>query len=226
MRIGRRGTLSWQGVMKPLARGDAEFEEYLAEVPFDGAGADEQFRSDLRVGASGAGQSGDVLLLRGQILVGVDLPLPDLLAGGPQLSACALGERVGPDHDEKLVGGAKRVACVAPPVLATKPLPEEQVGAGEFGPQRRTAEPLHRVRVVVLRLLALAEECLRARLDPCGPIGPSTAVMADSSRSASAPRPGSPPRAAASISSWSADAETNGVCSSWAACSAAGKASR
>jgi hypothetical protein len=33
-------------------------------VPFDGAGADEQFRGDLAVGASVSGQPDDVLLLR------------------------------------------------------------------------------------------------------------------------------------------------------------------
>ena len=50
-----------------LAGGDAELGEHLAEVPFDGAGAEEQFRGDLGVGASVSGQPGDVLLLRGEL---------------------------------------------------------------------------------------------------------------------------------------------------------------
>jgi hypothetical protein len=75
--------------------GDAQFGEHLAEVPFNGAGADEQFRADLGVGASVSGQPDDVLLLRGELVVGVDLAFADLLAGGEQFPACALSEGVG-----------------------------------------------------------------------------------------------------------------------------------
>src|SRR4051794_25196695 len=82
VRTRRRGTLARQGVRKPLARCDSEFHEYLAEVPFDGAGADEQLSSDLGVGASDPGEPRDVLLLRGQVVVVVDVPLADLLTGG------------------------------------------------------------------------------------------------------------------------------------------------
>jgi hypothetical protein len=51
---------------------------------FDGAGAEEEFRGDLGVGTSVPGQPDDVLLLRGELAVGVDLALADLLAGGKQ----------------------------------------------------------------------------------------------------------------------------------------------
>ena len=75
-------------------------------MPFHGAGADEQFRGDLGVGASVSGQPGDVLLLRGELGVGVDLPLADRAAGGEQLPTCALGEGLSANHGEHVVGGA------------------------------------------------------------------------------------------------------------------------
>ncbi len=53
---------------------------------FDGAGAEEEFRGNLGVGASVTGQPDDVLLLRGELAVGADLALADLLAGGKQFA--------------------------------------------------------------------------------------------------------------------------------------------
>src|SRR3954454_6668257 len=176
--------------MKPSAGADGEFDEYLAEVPFDGAGADEQFRSDFGVGTSVTGQSGDVLLLRGQIVDGVDVAFTDLFAGGDQLSPCALAEGIGADRREQVVGAAQLVAGVHSSVLTAKPLAVEQVGAGELGPQWRTAEPLHRVRVVVLGLVASAEERLRARLVPCGPTGPADGCHARQPSQSIGPPPG------------------------------------
>ena len=50
-----------------LAAGaDAELGEDLAQVPFDGARAEEQLGADLRVGPAVPGQPGDVGLLRGE----------------------------------------------------------------------------------------------------------------------------------------------------------------
>jgi len=59
-----------------------------------------------------------VLLLRGELGVGVDLAFAYLLAGGEQLPARALGEGVGADSGKQLVGGVQVVAGVEPPVLA------------------------------------------------------------------------------------------------------------
>jgi hypothetical protein len=179
MRHGRRVTLSWQSVVKPFARGDAEFDEDLPEVPFDGASADEQFRSDLRVGLSGAGQFRDVLFLRGQVVVAVDVPLADLLAGGGEFSACALGERVGADHDELLVGGAQLVACIDASVPATEPLSVEQMGAGEIGPQRCAAEPLDRLGVGVLGITTVADQRRGAGLYARGPVAVESSRCGD-----------------------------------------------
>src|SRR6266516_6336147 len=94
--------ISWgEGVVEVPAGGDAQFGEHLAEVPLNGAGADEQFRADLGVGASVAGQPDDVLLLRGELAVRVDLAFADLLAGGEQFAARAFGEGAGADRVEQ-----------------------------------------------------------------------------------------------------------------------------
>src|SRR6266516_474021 len=131
--------ISWgEGVVEVPAGGDAQFGEHLAEVPFNGAGADEQFRADLAVA--------------------------DLLAGGEQFPASALGEGVGADHGEQVVSGAQLAARVEPPVLATEPLAVEQVGPGKLGPQRCAAKQLDRLGVAALRIVAFAEQRSTARL--------------------------------------------------------------
>jgi hypothetical protein len=86
-----------------------------------------------------------VLLLRGELAVGVDLAFADLLAGGEQFPARTLGEGVGADRGEQVVGGVQLVAGVEPPLLATEPLAVEQVGPGKLGPQRCAAQPLDRL---------------------------------------------------------------------------------
>ena len=60
----------------------------------------------------------------------VDLPLAELLVGGQQLPACTLGECLGAHRGEQVVRGAKLVARVNSPVLATKPFAAKQVGQG------------------------------------------------------------------------------------------------
>jgi hypothetical protein len=80
-----------------------------------------------------------VLLLRSELAVGVDLAFTDLLASGQQFAARALGEGVGADYGEQVVGGVQLVAGVEPPVLATEPLAVQQVGPGTLGPQRCAA---------------------------------------------------------------------------------------
>ena len=156
--------------MEAHAGGDAQFGEDLAKVPFDGSGADEQFRGDLRVGASVSGQPGDVLLLRGEFGVGGHLPLADRLASGEQFPAGSLGEGLSANHGEQVVGGAQLVAGVTPPELAAKPLAVEQVGTGELGPQPGAAEPLDRLGVVMLGIAAFAEQRSRACLQALRPV--------------------------------------------------------
>src|SRR6185295_7800030 len=96
-------TPSGQGVLETLPRRDPQLDEHLPQMPFDGTGGDEQFRSYLRIGVTVSSQPGDVLLLRGELMVGINSPLAHLLACGEQLSACPLGEPVSTHGCEHLV---------------------------------------------------------------------------------------------------------------------------
>ena len=60
-----------------FAGGDAELGEDVAEVPLDGAGADEQLRGDLLVGAAVSGQFRDLGFLGGEVGASVDRTLAD-----------------------------------------------------------------------------------------------------------------------------------------------------
>jgi hypothetical protein len=67
------------------ARADPELHEHLAQVPFDGAAAEEEARADLRVRQPITGEPRDLALLRSQIVARLGLALADCLAGGRQL---------------------------------------------------------------------------------------------------------------------------------------------
>jgi hypothetical protein len=75
-----------------------------------------------------------VLLLRGELAVGVDVAFADLLPGGEELAARALGEGFGADRVEQVVGGVQLVAGVEPAVLPAEPLTVEQAGPGQSEP--------------------------------------------------------------------------------------------
>src|SRR5438270_11816311 len=102
----RLGT-SRQGFSEFFAGADVEFREHLAQVVLDGARAEEQPRADLWVRLPIGGQAGDLRFLGRQAVAGVGRALARGLAGGEQLTAGALGEGVGPDAREQLVGGAQ-----------------------------------------------------------------------------------------------------------------------
>jgi hypothetical protein len=63
IRLGVLPKLRQRGVQF-VAGPDAELGIYLAQVPFDRAGGQEQLGADLRVRQAVAGQPGDLLLLR------------------------------------------------------------------------------------------------------------------------------------------------------------------
>ena len=102
------------------------------------------------------------------------------------------------------MGDPQLLASVGTAVLAAQPLAVEQVRAGEFGPQRSTAEPVDRLAVEALGGLALAQQRARARLDSQPEPGLPAWVMLASRISASAASWVFPLRTAASISSGSA----------------------
>ena len=77
-----------------LARADPELSEHLAQVPLHRARTEEQLGPDLRVRLPAGSQARDLHLLRSQLVERLDGALTDCLAGGQQLAAGALGERL------------------------------------------------------------------------------------------------------------------------------------
>ena len=136
-------------------------------------GGQEQLGADLRVGPSVHREPGDGRFLRGEAGARLDRVPADRLAGRRQLAPGAFGERLGADRGEHLVGGPQLLASVGAPVLAAQPLAVEQVRAGQFGPERSTAEPVDRLAVEALGGPALAQQRARARLDPQPELGPA-----------------------------------------------------
>src|SRR6516225_8564408 len=122
---GERAVLGQRRSELP-ARGNAELGEHVAQVPLDRARADEQLGADLRVRQAVAGEPGNLLLLRGELLDRAGAALARLLTRRQQLAAGAFGERLHPDRGEQVIGGAQLLARVQAPALAAQPLPVQQ----------------------------------------------------------------------------------------------------
>src|SRR5581483_10631176 len=105
-------------------------------------------------------ESSDLVLLRREICAGLVRPFPDPLAGGHELTACTGGECLHPDRAEQVVRGPELLARLDASALAAQPLAEEQVRAGELGPERSSAEPADRLGVEQLGRVAVT--CQRA----------------------------------------------------------------
>ena len=103
--------------------------------------------ADLGVRMTLRSEAGDLRLLRGEHVARLDRALAYRLAGGRQLATSALGERLGPDVAEHLVGDTKLLARVEPAVLATQPLAVHEVGAGEMNNDAAARQPLDRLAV-------------------------------------------------------------------------------
>src|SRR5947208_11443677 len=87
-RLGRPdgGRVAGQDAVELAARADVELGEDLAQVVLDRARTDEQPGADLGVRESVAGEPGDLGLLGGQLVPGLDGALADSLAGGQELA--------------------------------------------------------------------------------------------------------------------------------------------
>ena len=101
-------TVSGDGVGKRASQlpagADAELVEHVAQVPLNGARAEEQPGADLRIRQTIAGEARDLPLLCGQIIA--ESPPPGLRTLSPvasKLTACAFGERLHADRREHLV---------------------------------------------------------------------------------------------------------------------------
>src|SRR3954447_5687327 len=135
---------------------DAELAEHVAQMPLDGPRAEEEPRPDLRVRQPIGGKHRDLPLLRGQVVASLDGAPPHLLAGGLELLAGTLGEGLHANRGQHLVGRAQLVARVDPAVLATQPLPVEQMRAGELRTKRGPCQSLDGLAIQALGALTLA----------------------------------------------------------------------
>src|SRR5437763_15593079 len=103
-------------------RRDAKLRVHLAEVPLHRAGADEQLGTDLGVGVTLGGKSGDLGFLGRDFVAGVDGALAHRLAGGGEFAGRPLSEALDTHGGERLVCQSQVVASIDPPALATPPL--------------------------------------------------------------------------------------------------------
>src|SRR5258705_9371808 len=147
-----------QRLQELAARGDAELAEDVAQVPFDRPRGQEQLGADLPVGQARPGQPGDLGLLRGELVVRGDGALADGLAGGPQLAAGPVGERLHADLGGHLVRGAQLRPRVGPPALAAQPLAVDQVRAGKLKTNAGAAQLADRLAIPGLGVPAVAEQ--------------------------------------------------------------------
>ena len=158
--LGRHGR-SFQAGQRPAefpARGDAQLDEHLTQVPLDRPRADEQLGTDFRIGIAGPGEPGDLGLLGSELVGRLEAALAHVLAGRQQLAAGSLGEPFDPHRGQPLAGGPQRLARFRAAVLAAQPFAVQQVRAGQFHPDAGAAESLYRLAVQVLGGLAAAEQ--------------------------------------------------------------------
>jgi len=141
-----------------FAGGDAELGEDVAKVPLDGARANEQLGGDLLVCLPVPGQPGDLGLLADEVGEGLDGALAHGFPGGRKLAAGALGEAVGADAAEHLIGRTQGVARILTPVLAAQPFAVKEVGAGQVHGDTTAAEPADRLPVQSIGGLAVAQQ--------------------------------------------------------------------
>ncbi len=137
----------------------------------DRARTEEQPGADLQVRQAVAGQPRDLALLGGQLAGGLYGAFAGGLAGGRQLTAGPLGERLHAHRVHQVAGGAQLLARVRAAALAAQPLPVEQVGAGELGADAGTAQPDDRLAVQALGVAARAQQGADPGFDPQRPFG-------------------------------------------------------
>ena len=107
----------------------SSFPEDLVEVILDGRGGDEEPGGDLRVRRAPGGETGDLCLLRRQVVVGLLRPFTGAFAGGEEFGTRPLREGGGAHGGEQVVRDPQPVAGVPASVPSgAQPLAVEQVG--------------------------------------------------------------------------------------------------
>src|SRR5262249_7633163 len=124
-RIARR-----QRAAQTPARVDSELREHLVQMPLDGAGAQIELFSDLRICTPVTREPCDVFLLRGEIIASLIAALADPLARREKLVSRAIGEPLRAHRGECFVRLAELLARVGPALLAPQPLAVAESGPG------------------------------------------------------------------------------------------------
>src|SRR4051812_1319741 len=153
-----------QRATEALAGADPELRVNLPQVPLHGAVADEQLRTNFRVGVTLAGKSRDQCFLGRELITGVVSALAHLLAGSQQLASRAICESIRAHRGENVICLAELLAGVDPPVLTTEPLAIAQPGTSEVRRHPRLPKRLDRLAVQMLGRFTILEERARARL--------------------------------------------------------------
>ena len=107
---------------------NADLPEDVAEMPFDGARAQEQAPADLSIGKTLFDEVRDLLLLSSELQrSSIEIPARSSPRGRRELAPCALGEGPDPHLVQRLVRDFKLLARIASSVSATQPLTIEKV---------------------------------------------------------------------------------------------------
>src|SRR3954453_11648723 len=156
--------------MKLPAGAHVEFGEDLAQMPLDGARADEELLPDLGIRTAISRESRDVDFLGRQFVKRVGSPLAHRFTSRCELMARPLGEGVDPHVDEHLMRGSKMCARVNPAILPPQPFAVQQVCARKFRTDLRSRQPIDPFAVALLGGGAPTYERLRPGLDPERPV--------------------------------------------------------
>src|SRR5262249_10202004 len=134
----------------------AELAEDLAQVIVDRARAQVELFRDLPVGHPRRDQTGDLELLRRQLVKCRRVALPCLLARGAQLAFSALLPRRRSDLAEEVGCPPQMLPRLTPVAVAPQPFTVEQLGAGHM--ERRDGRVWGERRLEVLSHVAVTEK--------------------------------------------------------------------
>jgi hypothetical protein len=95
------------------------------------------------------------VLLGGQLVARVRGAFVGALACGFELDPGTLGERLGAESQEQLVGSAQLRACVESAAFAAQPLAVQEMGAREVNAKPDAGQPVDRLSVEAVGGLAV-----------------------------------------------------------------------
>jgi hypothetical protein len=123
---------------------DSELGVDVAQMPLDGPRTEEQPGTYLVVREPVTGQLGDVALLRGEIVAGLDDAPAALLASRDEFAVRARGERFHAHRREQLVREVEFGARVEPATFAPQPFAVQEMRASELRANASPAEMVDR----------------------------------------------------------------------------------